>query len=228
LLTDVELQAMLGRFFAAKIRAALLWEIFRRTQESAAAAAALGQYRQARAAWADAAQAAEAYVPDLSYGPEPWLRGNWRDRLPAIDADIAEMERLAGDTGGQVRGNRDRIFAAIGRVLAPEPRPIVQVRHDMPSSFKRGQPLPLMLVPAEEGVSAARLHYRHVNQAEAWQEADMAARNGSFSAGIPADYTQTQFPLQYYFELRSDSHAALFPGLQAGLATQPYFVVLGA
>jgi hypothetical protein len=73
---------------------------------------------------------------------------------------------------------------------------------------------------------AVRLYYRHVNQAERWQSAEMEARAGAHRAAIPAAYTDTPYALQYYFELRTGPAAAwLYPGLGAELTGQPYFVI---
>jgi hypothetical protein len=225
LVIDVRIQTAIGRFFAAKLRSAVLWTIFVQTQEREAAEAALRFYGAARAAWAQGAQVAQVYAADVSYGPEPWLRGHWRDRLPAIDADIAQMARMAGDTSGQVRGDRDRIWAAIGQALAAGARTRVNARLTGPDSFEPGEALALTLAVADQDIQAARLHYRHVNQAEAWQVADAAATNGKFGISIPASYTNTAFPLQYYFELRGPERADLFPGLAPDLANQPYVVM---
>jgi len=225
LVIDVRIQAAIGRFFAAKLRSGVLWTLFTQTQEQQAAEAALYFYRVARTAWAQAAQTAQVYDAEVSYGPEPWLRGHWRDRLPAIDADIAEMARLAGDTNGQVRGDRGRILAAIASVHAEEARTRVNVRLAAPAGFAPGAPVTLTIAVADEDITTARLHYRHVNQAEAWQVADATPGNGGFTASVPAAYTRTTFPLQYYFELRGVQRADLFPGLADDLANQPYVVI---
>ena len=47
-----------------------------------------------------------------------------------------------------------------------------------------------------------RLYYRHVDHAERYETAEMEARNRLYRAIIPAAYTDSAFPLQYYFELR--------------------------
>ena len=71
-----------------------------------------------------------------------------------------------------------------------------------------------------------RLYYRHVNQAERWQLMEMAAEGNRFRAIIPAAYTDSSYPLQYYFELRHQTGAAsLYPGFASDLSNQPYFVV---
>jgi hypothetical protein len=205
----------------------VLWSLYRRSEDATAATEAIRLYGAARDWWAGAAQLGAVYGADLSYGPEPWLRGHWRDRLPAIEADLAEMARLAGDTNG-MDGGRDlvgheRIFSAIGQALATPQRPRLAVRHNSPGHFVPGQKLALAIgVP--DGVSSARLHYRHVNQAEAWQVTEMTGARGKFAGEIPAAYTSGPYPLQYYFELRQRDIASLYPGLAPDLANQPYLV----
>jgi len=74
--------------------------------------------------------------------------------------------------------------------------------------------------------SVVRLHYRHVSQAERYQTVDMKQDGGVYQAAIPAEYVSSRFPLQYFFEVRTESgHATLFPGLNTDLTNQPYFVV---
>ena len=51
--------------------------------------AALKNYLKAKNAWKIAGDISKKYyLPDLSYGPQTWLRGRWDDRLPAIIEDI--------------------------------------------------------------------------------------------------------------------------------------------
>jgi hypothetical protein len=109
-------------------------------------------------------------------------------------------------------------------VLSPPRRPVVTVRHDQPTRFRPGAPLELVIRLPDERTTAV-LHYRHVNQAEIWQAVAMPRRGEDNVAVIAADYTQSPYPLQYYFELRNDDGPSLFPGLAADLANQPYFVV---
>jgi len=49
---------------------------------------------------------------------------------------------------------------------------------------------------------------------------------GIWQATIPAEYTSTPYPLQYYFEISDGPASAnLNPGLGPELTNQPYFVV---
>ena len=223
---DLRIEIGIGRFFAAKFRSGVLYAAYEHSSCRAALEEALKQYRRARNIWqsfADRAQ--DSYVSDVTFGPSPHQRGNWLDRLPSIDEDIAEMQkRLEAAPSAGVRQSsvslRDLTVAA--------KRESVDVQHAPPGSFSPGQPLEIALaVSRSRGQSLAiRLYYRHVNQAERYQSAGMRANENRFSATVPANYTNSDYPLQYYFEIRrAAGNAWLFPGLGNNLQTQPYFVV---
>ncbi|HTX37541.1 MAG TPA: hypothetical protein VME43_21075 [Bryobacteraceae bacterium] len=222
---DVAIQAGLGRFFAAKFRAGVLFAIYERTGDRAALEESLRFYRSARAAWAGFADRAKGvYVPDITVGELPWLHGHWLDRLPAIDADIALVEaRLAPAHSSANSKVKAAIAAATGRPR----RPSTAIGHRPPAGFQRGQPVALALTaPA---LHSARLYYRHVNQAERWESTGMDRQGNGYAAAIPAAYTGSPYPLQYYFELHSaPGRAWLHPGFPPDLAGQPYYVIRAA
>ena len=70
------------------------------------------------------------------------------------------------------------------------------------------------------------LHYRHVNQAERWRSTAMHRNGDGFAAEIPADYTESEFHLQYFVSLTRQGQAVLVPGLEGNLANEPYVTVL--
>jgi len=219
---DIAIQAGLGKFFAAKFRAGVLYAIHERTGDRAALQEALKYYRTARAAWAGLAERAKAvYVPDITVGELPWLRGHWLDRIPAIDADIALLEKRllsARPTGDP------QVKAAIAEAMGRPQRPSTAMRHRVPDRFQREQPLALEFTCLV--LASARLYYRHVNQAERWQSAAMDRQGPAYVATIPGAYTDSPYPLQYYFELHSaPDRAWLYPGFPADLAGPPYYVV---
>ena len=219
---DVVIQAGLGLFFAAKFRAGVLYGIHTRTGDGMALEEAIQQYRAARAAWARLARTAKAaYVPDITFGELAWLRGHWLQQLPAIDADIALLEkRLSQTTVTQ----DTRVKAAIAEASGRPQRPSAEVSHRAPDRFRRGQSLGLELSAAT--VASVQLHYRRINQAERWQSVMMDRKGPAYVAGIPDTYTDSPYSLQYYFELKSGPERAwLHPGFPANLAGQPYYVV---
>src|SRR5262249_27010780 len=99
---DIEIQASLGEFFAAKFRAGVLFHLYKISPEQARLAAAVDEYKNARTAFAAAAEAAKGvYLDDVTFGEQTFLRGHWRDRLPAIDRDIEKLAAMLERPGPQ-------------------------------------------------------------------------------------------------------------------------------
>jgi hypothetical protein len=220
---DAGIQVELGRFFAAKLRAAVLYALFERTSDPELLSAACERYRSAREAWTRIIQMTSGvYMDDVSYGIAWYQRGHWRDRLAAIDRDIGAMEARASGTAPATDGSPRDPRALIEAVLSPAVRAAVPFEHTVAPSFRRGQPVTIEVKSGD--VDSVRLLYRHVNQAEAWQRVDMQAAAGRHTAAIPAAYTDSPFPLQYYFEWRRGSIAGLYPTLGPAWSSPPYLV----
>ncbi|HWC96587.1 MAG TPA: hypothetical protein VG456_07555 [Candidatus Sulfopaludibacter sp.] len=223
---DVTIQIGLGRFFGAKLRAGVLYRIHEQTGDRAALEQAVQEYRGARATWARIAERAKGvYVNDVTVGELPWLRGHWQDRLAAIDDDLTDMtKRLDAAKSAE---SSERVRAAIIEAAERPHRGFAAVRHTPPTRFVPGQPVEVEFsVDRSAKLTGARLYYRHVNQAERWQSVDMESNGGRHKATVPGAYTDSAFPLQYYFELRdSPEKAWLYPGFTADLSNQPYLVV---
>jgi hypothetical protein len=219
---DVAIQSSLGRFFAAKFRAGVLYGIHARTGDRTALDRAIHTYRTARDAWAELAKTAEGvYVLDITVGELPWLRGHWLDRLSAIDADIALLEKRVP---AATPSDSPRIRAAISEALGRPQRPAIAMRHSPPNRFQRRQPMELAL--SAPVLTSAALYYRHVSQAERWQSILMNRDGDTYVATIPSAYTDSPYPLQYYFELKlAADRSCLHPGFPADLAGQPYYIV---
>lgn len=222
---DIPMQVGLGRFFAAKFRSGVLYAIHQRTGAPRALEAALQAYRAARTAWAQvAAQAKAVYAPDLSSSDKTSERGQWLDRLAAIDGDIAHMEQHPATA--TVTGDLP-VAAAIAQALGHPRRDPAPCRHQPPAGFKPKQSVPVELtVDKGRKLDSARLYYRHVNQAEHWESVEMASRDGVYRAAIPAAYTDSPYPLQYYCELKAAPDKAwLYPGFAEDKANLPYVVL---
>jgi hypothetical protein len=228
---DVSIQSSLGNFFAWKIRSGVLYALFELTKDRSALQEGLTAYRRARGHWAEAANRAQgAYMPDITYGIEENLRGGWLDRLPAIDDDIADMEKQLDQSKESSSGAEETVRRAIREVLSRPKRSSAPCHHTPPRHFKPGGPLPIELSVAEGGAqlrpTLVRLTYRHVNQGEAYEAQSMEAQGQRFRADIPAAYTQSPYALQYFFELHAGPEKAwIYPGLSPSLSQQPYFVV---
>ncbi|MCX6872457.1 MAG: twin-arginine translocation signal domain-containing protein [Verrucomicrobia bacterium] len=229
---DVAIQSGTGRFFAQKLRAGLAYALYQRLNDRTMLEQAVNYYRAARDNWKKIVQTATGvYQPDLTYGPERHLRGNWADRLPVIEKDLAAMEKLEPPAAVAMAEGDGRpsgtalLAAALASAAAPAPHP--RCEHLPSISFRPGEPVAVeVAIEAGFNVTRARLHYRHVNQGEEHHVVDMAAQGNRYQHAIPGDYTKSPYALMYYFELHDgNGQAWLEPGLNADLANQPYFLV---
>lgn len=223
---DVSMQVGLGRFFGAKFRSGVLYGIFEQSGDRTALEEALKAYRSARGFWAELANLAkDVYKPDITVGERPYLRGHWLDRLPGIDKDIDDMAKKLEQTKNTDVAQQDHVRLAIREALGRPQRVFAACHHIQPEQFRVGQPLDVEL-SFEKMPKSARLYYRHVNQAERYETVEMQVVGKRYRATIPAAYTNTMYPLQYYFELKEGPESAsLYPGFNEDLTNQPYFVV---
>lgn len=227
LAADVAIQSGLGLFFAHKLRAGVAHALYVRTGEVRRLWEAVEEYRAARSAWSGLAdRATGVYVEDITVGGEACLRGHWSDRLAAIDADLEDMvaELEAATSAGLPAERALTPLADLDPAISP-----VEHRHVPPTSFRAGEPVVVELWASVVGGNqpmSACLRYRHVNQADTYEAVEMEVRDGRFVATIPGAYTDSRYPLQYYFVLRAGlDRAWLYPGLAGDLSNQAYFVV---
>jgi hypothetical protein len=225
---DVLIQCGLALFFAGKLRSAVLWRLFAVTGNPAAGAAAIASYSEGRDAWVAMAERAKGvYLSDITYGSGRTLRGHWLDRIPAFDADIADLrEQLAAPVAPPSKLDSATAQRALKMATAEPARPAPAVQHVPKDKFHSGQPLVVALDCGTTALHGVKLHYRHVNQAERWESVELEREGTSFQGEIPVSYTTPRFALQYYFEIAvGPAEVTLFPALATDLANMPYFVV---
>ena len=221
---DILIVNALGLYYANLFRAALFYSIYEQTGDPVTAAQSLAAYRKGRDAWANMAERSDKiYSTDISYGDIPIRRGNWANRLPEIDHDLAALEKCFSDKPTQ----QSLAGKAIQQAINASPRPTVDVKHTVPDAFRSGDDLHLtMITPAI--VTESMLWYRHVNHAERWVSAPMQKTGDARSAFIPSSYTSSPYPLQYYFELHTTDAATLHPPFNPTFSNQPYYVITSA
>jgi len=231
LAVDVALLGGLGRFFSWKLRAGVLYALYERSGDRTALREALKAYRSARQAWAELSTHAEGvYVRDITFGMDAHLRGHWTNRLRAIDEDIADMEKQWEVAAASAAEEESPPAKLIRAALAPPRRPQVGCEHTPPASFRPGEPVVVEMrlgnVKGRPRPVSVGLRYRHVNQSETYRMEQMHVQDGCHRSVIRGDYTDSPYPLQYFFVLRDAlGRAWLHPGLNADLSNQPYFVV---
>ena len=225
---DIQIQCGIARFFADKMRAAVLWHIFESSGDPEALVEGILYYTKGRDAWAKMAEEVKSvYSDDLTFGQGSYERGHWIDRIPAMDADIADMQAALAASlkeGSQpVKVGKAR--QAIETVRTKPVLPNIECTHTLEATFVPGESIPVELELGSEA-KGVTLYYRHVNQALRWQSAPMTITGEKCTAVIPAEYTQTRFPMSYYFVIDTgEKGKIIYPGLDADLSNMPYYVL---
>jgi hypothetical protein len=218
---DVSMQSKLGLFFGYKFRSAVLWSIYRKTNDANAKTSAITLYTNAKQAWIELAALGAVYKK-LTYGS---TSGHWSDRTVGITSDINAMNATSFTTVTGITTHSGPAALAIAKVLGRPSRPASGAAHLSPSSFTPGTALSLIL-NVDSASLGGKLYYRHVNQAEAWQSVVMGKVGTTFQATIPGAYTKSAYPLQYYFSVTIGANlSTLVPGFDSNLANQPYYLV---
>ena len=228
LVADVAIQAGIGRFFAYKLRSAVLWSLYQRTGDPGALSEAVKAYRTARDAWAAMAEEAKSiYRADITYGPSANLRGHWADRIADIDADLLDMEKHVTQPAAAPVPAADPAVArrAAAAVLSRPQRLSIRAQHSPATRFEPGKPVELAFSMPQAVGRKVTLMYRRADQSERWRQAEMAWSDGAYRGAIPPDYTESPYPLLYYFQVEEAGGNGLYPGFNKDLSNQPYFLV---
>jgi len=227
LLVDITIQAAIGQFFAEKFRSACFWEYYLLCGSKTAGIKALAKYIKARNQWKIAADISkEIYLPDLTYGPQSWLRGRWDDRLPAIEKDIEEMKKIL-NLKKFIKNSLDNKTINNNLKIMDNWKysQKIKVEHKPPRKFKYNQEILINCSVKLKKNIQGFLNYRHVNQSIKWKKIKLIQNNEYLSAIIPSAYTKTPFPLQYYFEFKDKEQSLFSPGFNDNLSNQPYHVI---
>jgi hypothetical protein len=236
---DIAVQAGLGHFFARKLRAGVSYALFERTEDTEKLQEAIADYQSAKSAWEQIiALTRDVYRDDITFGYKPFMKGHWADRLAGIEEDIAAMERVyqtavadgaaaRPEVSSQAAVTGEHANAVSGLSTTGKSRP--DCSHELPAAFRRGEPLDIRLTLSGDKaamVASVTLLYRHANQSEAFESVTMQLQNGTYSAVIPGSYTDSPFPIVYFFELSNQAGEMwLAPGLQEDLSNQPYYAI---
>ena len=223
---DIKIQCGTAKFFANKMRAAVLWHLYEGSGDKAALVEAIAHYTLARDSWVKMAENAKLiYVENVSFGDWETQSGHWIKRIPRIDSDIADMKEVLAKAQAENPTQQKSIGAAIRKVNSLPKFPRMKCQHTPVSTFVPGEVMKIALELKGEA-KGVDLYYRHVNQAVAWQVIPMDKTGKECEAVIPAEYTKTRYPMSYYFVIDMGKEGkAIFPGLDENLANMPYYVV---
>ncbi len=218
-ITDLKILAGLARYYAARLPAAVAYNIYKDSGETTAFDEAVAGEQQAVAAWRGiVAAAGDVYSDRLAFGARAvGFRQHWKDELALVEHDLKDLEQERAKAAQKPR----RTLALNEPGLTP---PEVSLYPVSPAAA--GQDLRVTArIRAPEGVKWARLRYRHLTQFEDYQTADMSvdAKTGLYTAAIPAAFIDPKWDLMYFVEVVGKNGAGrMYPDLER---ETPYVIV---
>ena len=166
-------------------------------------------------AWHDLVEAAgDFYIDDMWFGPTGRaFPHHWKDGTKALDAEFNDLlaERRAATARADAKPARIPVREANPRL------PVVTLVQRPPTAAPAADFVVQVRVTAPAGVKWIRLRYRHVNQKEDYQTAEMTldARTGLYAGSIPASFIDPHWDLMYFVEIVDrQGNGRIYPGLE--------------
>lgn len=215
-LVDAVISARTGLFFAAKLRAAVEFSDFEIVGDASALARAVRHYEEALEHWDRLCEVADVYTDDQSFGQADYSRGHWRDRRPAIAADLDRVRALLGTS------------AEASDAASAEPGPAaveaVAVAHDPATDVAPAVDGVRITVHTGPGTGSVVLYDRPIDQSAEWDRRQMTAVDDATWA-LDVATTPRAYATQYFFEVVDPGGARRWPRYDPVAGRVPYFVV---
>jgi hypothetical protein len=214
-MTDARILAALARYHSWRQLGGLNYNLYKQAGDLGAFDEAIANERQAIQAWRELVDAAsDYYIENMSFGPSGRnFPHHWKDGLKALET---EFEQLLAERKSATAPPAARTV----RIPARDPNPKLPVLTFVPSEAVAapGRDFPIKAkVTAPAGIKWIRLRYRHVNQKEDYQSADMTLdpRAGVYTASIPATFIDPQWDLMYFIEIVDrKGNGRIYPDLE--------------
>jgi hypothetical protein len=222
--TDLKILAWLARYYAARLPAAVSYDLFTMTKNPAALDAAIASERKAVDAWRQVVESAgDVYSPNLAFGVHAvGFPRHWSEELTRLEQGLdvlteqrKKLQAPANTAPKELPHRTDR---------ADTQTPTVKL---VPAGKARPGEALLVTAHAEDlsGIKSLRLRYRHVTQMEDYLTADMVRdpKTGLYSAQIPGEFITASQDVMYFVEaIDNAGNGRNYPDLET---TSPYVVV---
>jgi hypothetical protein len=215
-MADARILAALARYHSWRQLGGVYYNLYRQAGDLTAFDEAVADERKAVAAWHELVEAAgDFYVDDMWFGPSGRsFPHHWKDEMKALDTEFEKLLAERQAAAGRADAKPVRIVPRDTDVRPP----LVTFVRSVPTAALPGQDFAVQVnVTAPRGVKWIHLRYRHVNQKEDYQTADMTidARTGIYAASIPASFIDARWDLMYFVEIvDGQGDGRMYPDLE--------------
>jgi hypothetical protein len=222
-MVDARILAALARYHSWRQLGGVNYNLFKQTGDLGAFDEAITDERNAIQAWRELVDVSgDFYIDNMWFGSSRRnFPHHWKDELNELSVEFDQL--LAERKSAMPRAD-----AKIVRVPIRDPKTKVPVVMFMPGKAIAvpGQDFIVNAkVEVPEGLKWIRLRYRHVNQKEDYQTADMRldAGNSVYTASIPASFIDPKWDLMYFVEIVDQKgNGRIYPDLEI---ETPYKVI---
>lgn len=213
--TDLRILAGLAGYYAARLPAAVSYNLYLETRNLEALDAAIAGEKAAVEAWRGIASAAAGvYSEDLAFGVHRvGFPRSWKEELGKLERDFAEL--LSARAQARPDGAA-RALPPPAAYTVPPP-PAVEI---LPSGqATEGEDYVVTVRAADPAaIQTLRLRYRHVTQYEDYLSAAMTAgADGVYQARIPGAFVTAKWDLMFFVEaIGRNGGGRVYPDLEAG------------
>ncbi len=201
-LTDLRILAHLARYHAARMKAAVWYNVYVETKDRFAHQRCVQLESQAVEAWRKIVESAgDVYPETLQFGVHRvGFSRHWKEELQKLEAGLERLKELPSqDTLDPA--TRQRLLQHQQRVSV-EPSLVVEV--ERVRSARPGQDLVVSaLVKSPLEIQSVRLRYRHLTQFEDYETVEMAfdRASGRYVGVIPGSFIVPEWDLMYFVEV---------------------------
>ncbi|MBI5280224.1 MAG: hypothetical protein HY858_00985 [Candidatus Solibacter usitatus] len=217
---DLSILAGLARYHAARLRAAVSYNLYRETGDTDAFDEAIQQERSAVEAWKEMVQSAgDTYADELAFGVHAvGFPRHWKEELQKLEQGLRQLAVERERARQRPVGARRRREPPQG--AAP------RVELNAVASAYPGMPLTITVRTQDAAaVQSVRLRYRHLTQYEDYQTVEMqpAGGTGTYRATIPGAFITTEWDVMYFVEVvGQNGEGRNYPDLEV---EAPYVIV---
>jgi len=222
-LSDLRILANLAQYHAARMPAAIWYNIYLQTKSSFALERCLAGEANAMAAWQRIMTTARGVYPESLWFGSTGMEfpEHWSQELAALQAGYKELSQLPS----QKTMDADARERCVQGIKAHAPLPLfIDLKHAGAATPGRD----LVVTASDKGSGppkAMKLRYRHVTQFEDYKSVDMTwdSQLKRFSAHIPGAFITPQWDLMYFVEaLDHKGRSTRVPNWES---EQPYVIV---
>jgi len=200
-ITDLKILAHLARYHAARMRAAVWYNVYLKTKDRFALKKCVDNESKAVSRWKKIIESAGDLYPEaLKFGVHRvGFSRHWKEELPKLQAGLEKLRRLpCADTLSEA--TRLRMSAHEAECSLP---PSFSIRLDRVQSTVPGKNLVVRAyVTPTVQLKWIRLRYRHVTQFEDYQTVEMTfdPAGGCYIGVIPGSFIVPRWDLMYFAE----------------------------